>query len=226
MINVKFEKMIEALIEELRTVPDERTLLLTRNMPEMISAAKHADRVLHQAPYFCRSAYEGDSRYFFQLSFTVEDGEEPSDLWVANIYDAKPSMMEFFSDGHDAVNYVAWPDENGLYMVAPYSAWKEVWAPWTDADWIGDASPPQPQPMFRPETVVYALRFEVGPPVGWTPPGRKVSVWEHLLNNTRMKYDGKEVNEMPAKKKPAAKAAAKPKVKAPKKAAKTAKKPS
>lgn len=224
MINAKMEMMVRDLISTLRSNrPAERVLILARSASEMLAIAKYADDVLKRAEYFCRSAYEGDKRYLFHLSFPIPETDDFADLWVANIHEATPDAMAYFADGGAVTDHVAWPDEEGLYVLVPYARWGETWYPGRREGWERDR--PYPNPYFRPADVEYALRYEVGRPIGWVPPGRKVSVWEHLRRNLSINIeDGKEVTTMPAKKK-AAKAKAKAKIKSPKKANKTAKKP-
>ena len=224
MINSKMEKMIRELIEQLRQPgPAESTLILTRSTAEMIAVAKYADERLGRAEYFARSCYEGDKRYVMRLSFVVPEAEEPADLWVANLHEATPDTLSYFRDSADLTNHVAWPDENGLYGVVPYALWRDIWHPgYAETGFERDRS--YPDPYFRPADVSPDLMYSVGNPLGWTPPGRKVSVWEHLRRNLSISMnERKEVNAMPAKKKAAK---AKAKVKTTKKANKTAKKSS
>ncbi len=225
MLSPGMQKMVRELLRSSRTdLPPQRTLILARSTPEMVAIAKYADN-LHRAQDFSRTAYEGDDRFLFVLSYVVQDGEEPADLWVANMHEAVPDTFSYFADGGDATDYVAWPDEEGLYIVVPYSVWKETWHPGRSDGFDHDR--PYPDPFFRPADVLYALRFDVGKPEGWAPPGRKVSVWEHIRRNVRASMpERKEVKEMVAKKK-AVKAKTKAKVKSPKTANKksAAKKP-
>jgi hypothetical protein len=223
MISQAMEKMVRDLIEQLRTsLPSQKILILARSTQEMVSIAKYADQQLRRAEYFARISYEGDKRYIFQLSFPIQETDEPADLWVANLQEATPDTLAYFADGGDATDHVAWPDESGIYVVVPYERWRETWLPGSS---LGEEHERDyPDPYFRPADVLYALQYEVGRPVGWVSPGPKVSVWEHLRRNVSIGMDdGKEVNEMPAKKKAAK--APKAKVKSPKKANKSAKKP-
>lgn len=226
MLSQGMEKMVVGLIDQLRSGrPAERILILARSTQEMIAIAKYGDHHLRRAEYFSRTCYEGDKRYLFTLSFPIAEAEEPADLWIADIHEATPDSLYYFADGRDLTNHVAWPDEKGLYVVVPYETWKEVWLPGSSVGEELERS--YPDPFFRPADVLAALRYDVGLPVGWAAPGRparRVSVWEHLRRNVSIDmHDGKEVNEMPAKKKAKA---PKAKVKSTKKANKTAKKPS
>jgi hypothetical protein len=175
MLSSGMEEMISNLILNLNmNRPAEELLVLTRSTSEMVAAAKFADKFLKRAQYFGRTAYENDDHFLFTLSFTAVDGEEPAELWIANIHDATPDTLSYFRDGNDAAHHVAWPDENGLYMVVRYSVWKEAWYP-------EDSAPRTASPFYRPKDVVAALRFEVGRlDVASSP---KVSVWEHLRRN-------------------------------------------
>ncbi len=185
MLAVGMQKMIEALLRSLQeNLPPERMLILARSTPEMIQIAKYADVVLRQAQDFSRTCYLNDKRYIFTLAFPVVDSEEPGDLWVANIHEATPDSMSDFTDGGDATDYVAWPDEHGLYIVVPYSAWKDPASDIRQEAHEEGFPVDRPEGMvFRPPQIVRALRFDVGQPVGWAPEPPRVSVWEHLRRN-------------------------------------------
>jgi hypothetical protein len=210
MINQGMEKMVGDLIEGLKTsLRPERVLILARTTPEMVSIAKHADLILKRAEEFSRTCYEGDKRFLFQLGFPVGGFDEFAELWVANLYEVRPSAID---EDFEMIDQVVWPDEHGTYVVISFGEW---YTQWQSAEEDLD---------FRPSHLYAGLlagsdmrqRFEVGRPDGWSPPGRKVSVWDHLRQNLA-EVNGKEVNNMAASKKTTKKPAAKKT--APKKAA-------
>lgn len=189
MLSIGMEKMVKALVGDLGS--GEGVLILTRSTSEMVAVAKYADRIVKRARNFSRVTYENDDCFLFTLSFTVSEpsSDEPADLWVASILDATPDDLSAMTDGYNVTESVAWPDQEGVYVVLPYDDWEGVWFP--DAE-EGDPGPVRdPLPLFRPSEVVRALQFDVGKPEGWTPPGPQVSVWEHLRRNLTIDVRGR-----------------------------------
>jgi hypothetical protein len=171
---------MQGMVKALATVAGsgETTLILTRSTTEMVAVAKFVDRMLKRVQCFTRISYDDGDRFLFTLSFMVEEDEELADIWVASIYDASPDSLEAFTDGQDAAEHVAWPDEAGIYTSLPYATWKDTWGPFGD-----ERGPLHERPLFRPADLFYALRFDVGKPEGWTPLSQRVSVYEHLRRN-------------------------------------------
>ena len=139
-------------------------------------------------------AYESDPDHFcYTLAVPVpgEDGQAPGDLWLGVLGEATPDEMNIFSESRGDMDFIAWPDENGVYCVVQ----NDVWTGW----WTRD----QATPLYRPSNVDNEARFEVGLPVGWMPPEPelpRMSVWERLVSNaTGLNNNGKKV-EKPATK--------------------------
>ncbi len=232
MVSSGMQKMVQRLVQGLKLAPGpERVLLLARTVPEMTAVAKYVDRVLRRAREFSRVVYEDGEQYLFTLSFFGSDvNADLCEVWVADIHDATPDVLNYFTDGGHAADMVAWPNEGGHYIVVPYAAWQETWYPGS-----ADGYPRYPKhtfPFYRPinilsqhpDEVRLCMQFDVGKPLGWMPPAPKVSIWEHLRRNLSidLREEGEEVRSMAAKK--ASKTKAKAKVKS-KKSSKSAKKP-
>jgi hypothetical protein len=191
-------KLIDFLLDDLRRSPGRDTLFLARTHAEMTQVAKYVDRVLRRSMCFTRMAYEGDrDHYLYTLTVDVEEEEdEPSDLWVAEIHEATPDTILYFRE--DGLDLIAWPDDSGLYSLVDYNTWKTPWLPWIESWRFNKIKDQFEEPFFRPPGVISANpSFEVGPPLGWTPPvplPPRVSVWDRLVRNSSIRLSsGEEV---------------------------------
>lgn len=179
MLSSGMKHMVREMVRILRTdLAGRSALLLARSVPEMTAIAKYADSVRFAQDFsrVCYEAEEGpDGLYLYVLSYILEMGEEPSDLWVANISDCTLDRMNYFADRANVTDFVLWPDPEGRYVMAPYDAWKGRWSE--------EGTQPVASP-WRPPEVIHTPCFSAGPlEEPKTPPVRPVSVWEHIRHN-------------------------------------------
>jgi hypothetical protein len=215
-VSAGMQKLISFLLDLVRrgTDPGERVLFLARSTAEMNIIAKYVDRTLGRSPYFSRTCYAGDrDRFCYNLAIPVPNGPDVEDgyIWIGTVEDATSSAMAHFFEASSPPEYVAWPDEKGVYIVVSYDLWMEYWEDEHGNTYEG-LNGYRPWSIGEHELEHTQARFVVGPPIGWTPPAPptpKVSVLSvtHLYGHRV----GKEETIMAPKKTAAAKTAKKTK---------------
>ena len=182
----------------------------------MEAVAEHIDKSLTRAPSFSRYDYEGGEGYLFVVGLPIDEGsDDPAELWIATIQRGTPEELAYFKGGDRSdppVDFVAWPNEAGVYGVVNFMAWTLYWH--EEERRVQSALEHDAgvctEDAYRPAHVpVIDRTFDAGLPVEPEPSyHHRVSVYEHLRRNLTvdMSECGKEVNEMAATKKPAKKA--------------------
>lgn len=223
-LTVGVQKMVESILAEMES--GERTLILARSVAEMKIIAEYADPFL-KSNCFSRVSYHLREGHMYTISLPFEEIDgDPPEVWVASIDQASPEEMTEFTEYRGVIDRLLWPDVEGVFALVAYQEWNDHWYE-AESHQDPDSEIRVQVDPFRPKTVfTVGVRYSVGVPRTQhesKPVTRKVSVWEHVRRNALINTDenGKEVNQMAAKKSAAKKTAKKT---AAKKAVKSAKK--